>query len=400
LAFQYGFGKKTNKSISNLDNLLDVLDITHSQYYDMKSLAQEDRYTKSFIAKQSGNDRVVYNPHKYIRRIQRRINRRIFNQRHNKGGLISWPSYLFGSIPNNPQKEHLEIKDYVACAAMHCESQSVMKMDIADFFDNIHEEHVLHIFRKLLYFPESVSKVLTDICCHEGSVIQGALTSSYIASAVMFDLEPALVKKLHAKKLTYTRLVDDITISSNKFGYNFSYAKNQIIDMLSKKGLPTNDQKTEILNTSSSELLVHGLRINFKEPRLPSKEVGKIRANVKHVETFAQDGVFRTSREYRGLYNKALGRVNRLQRLGHNQHSTLLERLLRIKPKPSKADIKKVSNLVRKIEELHLKYNDSYRYSKLYYKAQAELNILQRTFFETSNRLRLRLKGIKPRYEK
>lgn len=399
MAFQYNYGKRTKKSISDLDNLLKTLDITELQYQEAMAIPPSDRYLKSTIPKSNGSERVVYNPHKHIRRIQRRINKRIFNQRHNKGGLISWPSYLFGSIPNNPQKIHLERKDYVSCAAQHCECKSIMKMDIADFFDNIHEEHVYLIFRKLLRFPEEVSNILTDICCHEGSVIQGALTSSYIASAVLFELEPTVVKKLHDKGLTYTRLVDDITISSKKFGYEFSYAERIVIDMLYNKGLPTNNAKTEILNTSSSELLVHGLRVNFKEPRLPSKEVGKIRASVKHLEVFAQDSEFRTSRKYRTLYNKSLGRVNRLQRLGHNQHSTLLSRLLRIEPKPRKSDIGKTKGLVIKIENLHPKYGGGYRYRQLYFKAQSELNILQRTFDRAALTLRKRLRKVKPDYE-
>ncbi|MFV7785287.1 reverse transcriptase family protein [Shewanella marisflavi] len=399
MSFQYNYGKRSKKSISNLDNLLKALDITPLQYSEAINIAPDERYSKISIPKSNGQSRTVYNPHKHIRRIQRRINKRIFNQRHHKGGLISWPSYLFGSIPNNPHEIESNKKDYISCASEHCMAKSILKLDIADFFDNINETHVTHIFEKLLHFNEEVSKILTDICCHERNVVQGALTSSYIASAVLFDLEPSVVKKLHDKGLVYTRLVDDITVSSKKFGYDFSYAKQLIINMLYEKGLPTNDTKTEVLNTSSDELLVHGLRVNFKEPRLPSKEIGKIRASVKHLEVFSKDPEFRTSRDYRKLFNKALGRVNRLKRLGHRQHPILLERLLRITPKPRKSDIGKAKRLVKKIELLHPNYGSGYRYKKMFFKAHNELNILQRTFDRSASRLRARLRLVPPTYE-
>ncbi|MGI1998727.1 reverse transcriptase family protein [Shewanella frigidimarina] len=399
MVFQYNYGKRTNHSISNIENLLKALDISLEQYSEVLDIPEQNRYVKSSIPKSNGAERVVHNPHKNIRRIQRRINKRIFNQRHRKGGLISWPSYLYGSIPNNPLKSDIEKKDYIACASQHCESRSILKMDIQNFFDNIQEEHVYDVFKGLLHFPDIVSKALTSICCHEGSVIQGALTSSYIASAVLYDLEPLVVKRLHDKKLTYTRLVDDITISSKISNYDFSYAQKIVIDMLYKKGLPTNNSKTEVLHRSSNELLVHGLRVNFKEPRLPAKEVGKIRASVKHLETFAKDSEFRTSRDYRNLFNKSLGRVNRLKRLGHIQHATLLNRLLRIEPKPNKSDIGKAKRLVSKIIALNPKYGSGYRYRQLYYKAQSDLNILQRTFDRTAFKLRDRLRKVKPSYE-
>lgn len=399
MGYRYDFVKRINNSISSISNLCDALGINISDLNNVRVLSDDEKYIQSHVPKSDGKKRVVYNPHQLVRMIQRRVNSRIFHPKHNKGGLITWPSYLFGSIPNNPQAPESSNRNYVACAAMHCGSKSILKMDIADFFDNIHRSQVLNIFINLLKFPLPVSEVLSDICCHKGSVVQGALTSSYIASAVLFDVEPNLVKKLHEKNLVYTRLVDDITISSKIHDYDFSYAKSLVIKMLYEKGLPTNDTKTIVLNASTSEALVHGLRVCFKEPRLPASEVARIRASVQHVERFAQDAAFRTSREYRKIFNRCLGRVNRLKQLGHNQHENLKSRLMRIKPKPSRGDIKKARRLVFKIEKLYHDYGTGYRFKSLYNKALYELTILNRTFKLTSAALRLRLKKVEPLYE-
>ncbi len=326
-------------------------------------------------------------------------NSRIFHPKHQKGGLITWPSYLFGAVPNNPASSADSNRDYISCAAVHCGAKSILKIDISNFFDNIHESEVFKIFKDLLKFPEDVSAYLTDICCFNKNVVQGALTSSYIASAVLFDVEPKLVRRLHEKGLRYTRLVDDITISSIHSNYNFSYAKSIVVDMLHSKGLPANEEKSVVLGTTSAEALVHGLRVCFPQPRLPSKEVARIRACVQHLEKFALNPSFRTSKSYRELFDRALGRVNRLKQLGHNQHDNLLKRVNLILPKPNNFDIQKCIKLVNKLKALHPKYGDGYRYKSLYYKAQYELNILQRTFYLTAQSLRAQLRVIKPGYE-
>jgi RNA-directed DNA polymerase len=404
MSYKYDFGKRSKRSIGSIAKLLEVLDITQKEFDLVNSLTEEQKYTKKEIAKSDGTVRVVYNPDKTLRKIQRRINKRIFNQRHNKGGLISWPSYLYGSIPNTPQqslpqKNSDNSKDYVACAANHCCSKSLLKMDISNFFDNIHEIHVKNIFFKLLKFPEDVSNTLTRLCCLDGNVIQGALTSSYIASAVLFDVEAQVVRRLHFKKLTYTRLVDDITVSSKNFNYEFTFAQNLISEMLHSKDLPINLSKTKISTCSTEELVVHGLRVNYKEPRLPSSEVSRIRASVKHLELLAQDSIYRVSRDYRKSYDRCLGRVNKLGRLGHKQHSVFLSRILRIKPLPSIKDIGIAINFIKKLEGWHPTKADEYWYYRLFNKAHSELNILQRSFDKVALSLRTRLREIKPNCE-
>lgn len=400
MSYRYDFIKRTNGSISNLDNLSLALDIPLLDLHKASNLPDQEKYVKLVIPKSDGKKRTVYNPHQLVRLVQRRVNSRIFHPKHKKGGLITWPSYLFGSIPNDPHSlVAFEGRDYVSCASIHCGSKSILKMDISDFFDNIHRNQVVNLFRNLLKFPIEVSNFLADICCYKGNVVQGALTSSYIASAILFDVEPNLVRRLHEKNLKYTRLVDDITISSKVHDYDFSYAKSLVIKMLHEKGLPNNENKTVVLSTSSADALVHGLRVSFKEPRLPSGEVAKIRANVQHVERFAKDPSFRTSRDYRKVYNRCLGRVNRLKQLGHHQHENLMSRLNRIKPLPCRSDIKKARRLVYKLKQLFKEYGEGFGYKRIYNRAIYDLNILGRTFKLTADSLRKRLQKIEPEYE-
>lgn len=398
------FRKRYKSSISNVENLLSALDISEQEYLAFQNLSPAERYKEFHIPKTDGTSRHVYSPHKLVRKIQRRIVRRIFgspmrnkwDKKKPKGGIIIWPSYIYGSVPNDYYDNTSISKDYVACASNHCGCKSVLKVDIKDFFDNITPELVFDVFSKLLKYPRPVANALVKICCHNGKLIQGALTSSYIASAALFNDEPSVVNRLRNKGLKYTRLVDDITISSLNVDQDYSFALDIVREMLHKNNLPLNEHKTIILRESSSDILIHGLRVSFKEPRLPADEISRIRASVKNLESLAKIADYRVSLDYRKSFNRCLGRVNKMKRLGHNQYLPLKKRVVNILPLPSKMDITRLDSFIHKLENWHVNHREEYWYKKFFYKAYYDLNILNRTFKTSASRFRNRLRNIKP----
>lgn len=391
--------KKTSKSISSVINLCEALDFSMAQLQEALELTPSERYVRKPVEKNDGSFRYVYKPHYLIRRFQRRINKRIF--KGETASLIGWPDYLFGSIPNFTNDEgEVVVKDYVHCAGRHCGAKSLIKVDIQDFFDNIHSDIVGKIFRKFFHLPSDVSSVLTDLCTNEGRLVQGGLNSSYLASLVLFDVEGDVVQRLEQKGLTYTRMVDDVTVSSKVHNYSYDYAYKIIEDMLLGKNLPINLNKTAIQRMSSSSLQVHGLRIAFDQPRLPAREVGRIRASVKRVELLAEEPNYRTSHAYRKDYNRCMGRVNKLLRVKHPQHSKLVVRLLRIRPLPSKKDLERVEVMISRLEKDSVTTKRStYWYWKRFYRAQERVNIIKRTFYHQAREFRERLADIRPFYE-
>jgi len=386
--------KLSSQSISNIDRLCLALNIPRPILDQALSLKPENRYKKvSQIRKSDGSERPIYNPHHLIRRIQKKINARIFSNTD----LIEWPDFLYGSIPNQTGDSGQTIsKDYVACAAVHCGAKSLLKIDVESFFDNIHRDLVFDVFFNFLKYPEDVSTTLTDICCHEAHLVQGALTSSYIASLCLWNIEGEVVKRLTRKNLRYTRLVDDITVSSGQLSTDFTYAMKLIGDMLASKDLPIKASKTRTYRTSSEPITVHGLRVNFPTPRLPADEVGRIRAAVKHVETLATQPNYITTHSYRKVYNRCMGRVNKLLRVEHNQHTKLLGRLNKIKPLPSRRDIGRAKDMLARLEkDFHLK-GHTHWYRERYFRLDQRLRILARTYENTSTQIRLKIKNLKP----
>lgn len=366
--------KTSEKSIASLASLSDVLDVSLANLESARLLSPQERYRFKGIPKAGGGERKVYNPSFLIRLIQSRINTRIFK------ALIRWPGYLFGSIPNTFVGGEEVPRDYIACASKHCMSKSLLKVDISNFFDNIHRDHVFSIFSEFLKFPDSVSDYLTDICCYEDFLVQGALTSSYIATLCFWNHEGDVVKRLARKGLTYTRLVDDITVSSSKFDFNFDYAEHHIKMMLIDYDLPVNDSKKIILRDGIDPLHVHGLRVNYPSPRLPSGEVRRIRAAVHNVVKMSKVNNYRTSQSYRLMHDRCVGRVNKLKRVGHNKHSEFICQLMDVIPLPSRRDVREVEDSISYLELISKDKIGSKKNMRKLYLARYRVSIIRRIY--------------------
>lgn len=361
------FSKSTSSSIATRANLVAALGISDAELSDVLDLSDDERYKRIVKHKPNGEERIVFNPTKSVRKIQRRIKNRIFKK------IVEWPDFVFGSIPKKKDKP---ATDYVACAGKHNNSKSILKIDMKSFFDNVHENIVYKIYNNFFKYPIEVSKILTNISCRNGSLCQGALTSSYLATLALYDVELAMVEKLKRKKLIYTRYVDDITVSSKEKDYDFSYALNIIEQVLNSKELPINKTKTIVAHTGSEALLVHGLRVNTETTRLPTEEIRRIRAGVKNLEIVAAEDGYRWSLSYRREYYKHLGRVYKLKRLGHQQYEKLLQRMNEIYPKPSRNDLRITLRLIRKIKDTFASEKEGFWFRRRYYVAIARLNFL------------------------
>lgn len=387
--------KVSDGAIASLDSLYRTLNCSSQDIDKVLNLPLEKLYTSVDVVKAGGKKRPVYNPHNLLRKMQRRINQAVFSN----SDVIVWPHYLYGSIPNQVYDEGFEVfskKDYVSCAARHCGARSLLKLDVSSFFDNIHRETVFDIFHRFLHCSSEVSEVLTSLCCRGDTLVQGALTSSYIASLCLYDLEGRVVQRLMRKGFVYTRLVDDITVSSRRLDVDFSYAKNMVVNMLEARDLPVNEEKTKVYRASTSPLTVHGLRVGFDTPRLPSDEVRRIRAAVKNVELLAKENNYRTTHSYRHDFNRCMGRVNKLSRVNHTQHAPLAARLNKIKPLPSLADIGRAKGMLERLRADFPQRAHLYWYKARYYKLLERLVVIERTYRNVAFDFRTELKGLKP----
>lgn len=235
--------KVATGSIASIKNLAKSLDVSEDMLLQVSAMPDESKYQVKEILKKNGDSRIVYNPNKFVRKLQRRINVRIFSDPN----IIVWPHFLYGSIPSHSFDGVKIPRDYIACASVHCEARSLLQLDIENFFDNISYDLVFDVFKKVLKYSDDVSELLANICTKDGFLPQGALTSSYLACLSLHDVENNVVKRLSRKGMQYTRYVDDITISSKKNNNNFDFALRIVEEMLHSKDFPINIDKKKLV---------------------------------------------------------------------------------------------------------------------------------------------------------
>jgi len=379
-------------SVGSVAALSNALGLSADELEEALWLEERARYKERHIPKADGSQRIVFSPCRLLRRVQGRINSRLFRA----GGMLSWPSFVFGSLPNQLADGRIDFRDYIACARRHVGARSMLKVDIKDFFDNVTQPLVEEIFSEVFKYPSPVCEALSNICCYEGRLVQGALTSSYLAALAFHDVEGRVVARLGHKRLTYTRYVDDITVSSADPSANFDFALSIIKEMVESKDLPLNTAKTAVHRSSTAPLVVHGLRISSSQPRLQIAELSRIRAAVRRVENLAKEPNYRTAFGYRKDFNRCMGRVNKLARVGHTQHKSLVRRLRDVEPLPSPKDIERIRDMISRLKRDYGSKRNTFWYRARFYTVHERLNILQRTFTREADNFRYQMKELLP----
>lgn len=151
----------------------------------------------------ANKNRTVFEPKYELKKIQKRINSRIFEK-------VEYPWYLQGGIKSEVKR------DYVENAKIHAHAETLISLDIKKFYTNIKEDKIFSIFKYFFRFPDDVSSILTKLTTYKGRVPQGGCTSSYLANLVFFNSEYRLVSSFRGQKVKYSRLLDDVTLSSEK----------------------------------------------------------------------------------------------------------------------------------------------------------------------------------------
>jgi len=269
--------------------------------------------------KPNGKLRQTYIVKPALKKIQNRILHQIFLK-------VEYPRYLQGSI-----KDKNHPRDYLTNCAFHTSSRVVTTLDIESFFDSISYQKVYKMWKYFFKFPDEVATVLTKLTTYRGFVAQGATTSSYIANLIFWEFEPQVKEQLGERGFTYTRYVDDITVSSKTFttskdNYDITTSTYR---MFFKCGVRPNRAKRKV-TTNSKVMQVHKVNINSKNPTLPKKERKLIKALVWHCEQRA--ATERETEDYRKFFDSVSGKVGKLKRLHPKLGSNLQERLQAIRP--------------------------------------------------------------------
>lgn len=267
------------------------------------------------IKKADGSSRYTYDVRPSLKCIHEKICQIFFRQ-------VTYPDYLQGSIKN---------RDYLSNVKKHVNSKIVISEDITNFFPSITKKVVHEMWIGVFGFSNEVAACLAELVTMDDIVPQGAKTSSHVCNLILWNREYTLVNNLKRKGLTYTRYVDDITVSSKKILCTKEKTAiiNSIYSMLRTVGAKPNRKKHKVMPRSKKQD-VHRVNINHHRPSLPKYKRNQIRLAVYGCEK--RHAVDPSAKEYLDLYRSVLGRVNTMARMHKKEAEKLRKRLELVKP--------------------------------------------------------------------
>ncbi len=237
--------------------------------YQIYSNHNPNRYVQFQIPKKKkGEFRTITAPNSGLKSIQRCINHIL------QSIFVVHPSAL-GFVAG---------KSIVDNAKVHIGQKYVYNIDLKDFFPSIKSGRVLACL-KLPPFSlnDEAASLITDLCCHEGVLPQGAPTSPILTNIVCRRLDWRLSKLAKRYDLRYSRYADDITFSGmkNLFYEDGDFVK-ELHHFIEKEGFSINESKTRV-NSCFQRQEVTGLTINEK-PNVTQKYVKQIRTMINNWE--------------------------------------------------------------------------------------------------------------------
>jgi len=306
-------------SISNTSSLASILSISEDELnYFIEHI---DEYYKSgkLLKKKNGDPRLTHDAKPALKHVHERIKNRILKK-------LDYPYYMLGGIsdPENPRscKTH---------ASIHCGKKILISEDISNFYPSTSYEVVKNIWKQCFHFTETISDILAKLTTYNGELPQGWKTSGYLANLALWNREPELVKTLEEKGFSYSRFIDDITVSSPFFisDKDKNFIISNIYGMLLPCGYSPKRAKHDI-SSREKPMAVTSLNVNTKKPTIPKSQRNNIRAMVFQIERkYASQG---RGHPYYKEWLSVYGKVNRIKSFHESEGEELQNRMRVVKP--------------------------------------------------------------------
>src|SRR5688572_10080478 len=175
------------------------------KYYRRKIEIQTDKLGRM-------KERILYPAKGRLKLIQNRIKSNILSK-------IELPVFVQGGVKK---------RDNLTNAKFHQGKLYKFATDLRKFYPTITSKKVFEMFRRNNFSPD-VSKVLTQLTTYKGMLPQGTHTSTHIANLVFLPADYLIYDFCKQNNITYTRFIDDLTMSSPK---DFKFSVEMILESI------------------------------------------------------------------------------------------------------------------------------------------------------------------------
>lgn len=239
-------------------------------------------YRTFTIKKRNGGSREIAEPLPSLKEIQKWILKEILEK-------CECSKYAKAYVLGTSIKEN---------ARFHRGQEKVLAIDIKDFFGSIKFKKVFSFFRRLGY-SKAVAAMLTNLCCLDGSLPQGAPTSPALSNLIIKNIDKRIAGFSKKYGFRFTRYSDDLTFSGSIVaGSIINFVRN----VLSSEKLSINEKKIRLMEAHQKQE-VTGIVTNQKLQVSKSLRK-KFRQEMYYIQKFGLDSHLQKIRNTRSHYLK------------------------------------------------------------------------------------------------
>lgn len=177
-------------------------------------------------------------------------------------------------------------------AKFHREQETLLKIDIQDYFPSLKTDRVYAFFQSLGY-SQTLCGLVANLCTLSGGLPQGAPTSPYLSNLLTRRLDQELFEYCQTNGgLRYTRYADDITISGS---FDCRVVIPKVYDAIGRSGLKPNKEKTHVIGPHLQQN-VTGIVVNQKI-QVSRTYRKQLRSDVYYIRKFGLDDHFQRIQE-------------------------------------------------------------------------------------------------------
>ena len=245
--------------LRNLGDVAALLGVSTKEL-EWLSTADFNHYRSFVLEKSNGALRLIDAPKVKLKAVQRTIYEKLLRDRPLHAAVS-------GFRPGRNTRHH---------AAPHARKQTVLSMDLQDFFPGISARRVCGLLKSWGY-SEEIALLFTCLTTYNAHLPQGAPTSPALANLIFTHADVRLAGLARRFEADYSRYADDITFSGGldfqRTVGAFSKAVKQIV---ADEGFRINHNKTRLMRQGRRQV-VTGLVVN-ERPNVPRRHRRQLRA--------------------------------------------------------------------------------------------------------------------------
>ena len=265
-----------------------LVGFTH-EYICRMAYGANSFYRHFTIKKSNGKDRNIDEPLPDLKCVQKWILQEILYK-------IPVSKYAKAFVPGQSLKHNVRF---------HRAQDAVVTVDVKDFFPTINIKRIHQVFLNIGY-KDKIAWFLSNLCCLNNSLPQGAPTSPCLSNIVMRGIDHKLGEYCLSKKYRYTRYADDLTFSGDK---SVIMIIPFVSNLLYENGFTLNPTKTRVAKKNARQEIT-GIVVN-EHLQIPKSKRKVIRQEIYYIEKFGLDSHLNHINETRQNYLRhLLGKVN------------------------------------------------------------------------------------------